>query len=344
MSKRLRLRRACLAVPRKRSKRLYILILIGLGFLVGSGGYVLHHKSNWQVQPPTYTSVGRFCHPDTIFSMSSYQITNVDPAVVNLVVSQNIDSNEAIDLDAYTSRLDQFVQWVKHETERHYYRFQRNPREFDNSEAKFRLMLMGVTLWEDFQVRYNKRLTEIYRTASDAEFLSDSRTAFILGPMNPDVGGTCSSLPFLYAAVGRRLGYPLKMAHSHYHIYLRWVAPNEEFNIEVTGKGVDFPDDNHFRELDARQSGGTLDYTKQDEEAEGYFRTMSPIEEIAVIYDIRALCLATRGRYIQACQPMHRSWQFVPTPMRKQALYQFEMNAIAEMRRNGQEPCLTQNQ
>ena len=52
-------------------------------------------------------------------------------------------------------------------------------------------------------------------------------------------GGTCASMPVLYVAVGRRLGYPLKLVEARGHLLLRWDDPlgqrlgtPDVFNVE----------------------------------------------------------------------------------------------------------------
>lgn len=57
--------------------------------------------------------------------------------------------------------------------------------------------------------------------------------------------GTCSSLPPLYVAIGRRLGYPLKLVKSFAHLFARWDnGAGERFNIECTARQfVSHPDE-----------------------------------------------------------------------------------------------------
>src|SRR4051812_26767950 len=45
---------------------------------------------------------------------------------------------------------------VKSETQRHLYRYQRNPAEFENSEGLFRMVMLSVVLAEDFNVHYDE--------------------------------------------------------------------------------------------------------------------------------------------------------------------------------------------
>ena len=64
------------------------------------------------------------------------------------------------------------------------------------------------------------------------------------------VGGTCTSLPVLYAAVGRRLGYPIKLVAAMAHMFCRWDDPisGERFNIETAAHGFVSHPDEHYHE------------------------------------------------------------------------------------------------
>ena len=83
----------------------------------------------------------------------------------------------------------------------------------------------------------------------DAEFpLQDVQDLFLHGLVN-GTGGTCVSMPVLYVAVGRRLGYPLKLVTTAEHTFLRWenADSGERFNIEGTCRGYGRETDEHFR-------------------------------------------------------------------------------------------------
>ena len=39
-------------------------------------------------------------------------------------------------------------------------------------------------------------------------------------------GGTCGSLPVFFVAIGRRIGFPLKLVKAMRHLYIRWDDPD----------------------------------------------------------------------------------------------------------------------
>ena len=73
---------------------------------------------------------------------------------------------------------------------------------------------------------------------SDGEYdATDSRNLFVHGILGGH-GGTCVTMPVLYIAVGRRLGYPLYLARAREHLFARWEQPEgERFNVECTCPG-----------------------------------------------------------------------------------------------------------
>ena len=54
------------------------------------------------------------------------------------------------DLKACRATLDAWAARVRSETERHRYRFERNPAEFENSKGFFRMLMLCVVLTEDY--------------------------------------------------------------------------------------------------------------------------------------------------------------------------------------------------
>jgi regulator of sirC expression with transglutaminase-like and TPR domain len=82
---------------------------------------------------------------------------------------------------------------------------------------------MAVVMYEDFGIRYNPdRIAISGNLDPNDRFFADSRDIFLHGLVGNRRMGTCSSMSVLYAAIGRRLGYPLKLATTKAHLFLRW--------------------------------------------------------------------------------------------------------------------------
>jgi hypothetical protein len=218
----------------------------------------------------------------------------LDIVMANLRCAQGLPSPEHIDIQAYLRTLDTWAERVRSETERHFYRFRANPAEFETSEGYFRMLIMAVVLHEDFGVRYNSaRITTREGSDDGYNFFADASDVFLHGLLGPRRSGTCSSMPVLYVAIGRRLGYPLKLVTTKSHLFLRWEGNGERFNLEATGKGMNRYDDEYFKQW-------PFPVTDAEIEADGYLKSLTPDEELALFKSIRGHCLMAAHRYVEA--------------------------------------------
>src|SRR5207244_190021 len=98
---------------------------------------------------------------------------------------------------------------------------------YSNSWAYFRTLNLVTVLQRDLGLRYHKA-----EVPEAAEF--ETADQFIFGAIQGN-GGTCATIPIVVIAVGRRLGYPLKLVSTKGHFFARWDDPSgERFNIEAT--------------------------------------------------------------------------------------------------------------
>ena len=110
----------------------------------------------------------------------------------------------------------------------------------------------------------------------------DPRTLFIHGLLDGH-GGTCVTMPILYIAIGRRLGYPLWLVQAREHYFVRWDEPGERFNVEATTLGFTPRDDEHFRRWPKP--------IPDEEIRQGLFLcNLTPREEAAAFYRERGHC------------------------------------------------------
>jgi hypothetical protein len=232
------------------------------------------------------------------------QASGVDIALANLLCAEGLPGADKVNAQDCLARLDQWTERVQSETQRHLYRFKANPREFDFSEAYFRMLMMAVVLYEDFSARYNPaRITTPASIDASDHFFADSRDLFLHGLLSPPLNsqpstlnhhtGTCSSMPVLYIAIGRRLGYPLKLVTTKSHLFIRWDSPTERFNLEATGKGMNRWDDEHFKRW-------PFPVTEEEIQADGYLKSLTAVEELALFLSLRGHCLKEAGRVPEA--------------------------------------------
>jgi hypothetical protein len=250
---------------------------------------------------------------DALLGLPSSALQRVGIARMNLLCAQGLPGADGFDLNACLAELDEMATRAQSETERHLYRFRRNPAEFENSEGFFRMLMLAVVLAEDFGVRYApNKIGTAAEARPDDGFFADARYVFLPGllthrgsppsldpTLNPQPStlnpptGTCSSLPVLQVAVGRRLGYPLKLVTTKGHLFVRWESAQERFNIEAAGQGVNRFTDDYYRHW-------PLEVAPAEEAAEGYLKSLTPQEELAVFLSIRGMCLREAARLPEA--------------------------------------------
>jgi hypothetical protein len=176
-----------------------------------------------------------------LVGLSDEELGRYDIAVANLACAVGLPGSEQIDVPRCLSWLDAATDCVRRWTEAGLDDFFRpNPTEFDNSEAIFRVMGMAVALQRHCGVRYDPS-----KIGAGPEVPFEFHEQFIHGVVQGP-GGTCSSLPVVYASIGRRLGYPIRLVCTKRHLFARWDDPvtGERFNIECAGQGfADLPDD-----------------------------------------------------------------------------------------------------
>src|SRR5262249_22714889 len=152
------------------------------------------------------------------------ELAQRDLAEVNLACAEGLPGAEQIDVVGCLRRLDTWAQRVAQETERLLPQFHRKRSSYGNSDGYFRSLVMVTVLQRDLGVRYN-------REKIPEKVALDTEDTFIHGAIQGN-GGTCASLPVVYAAVGRRLGYPLRLVQARTekwgHFFVRWDEPNGE--------------------------------------------------------------------------------------------------------------------
>jgi hypothetical protein len=224
-----------------------------------------------------------------------------DTARVNLELAGLHLSAEGLDVEACLRTLDGWARLVGAETERLMYVFRRNPSRFDGSEARFRMMTLATVLQRDLGVHYRQETLEM----PDDEFFRRPENLFMHGVILGK-GGTCASLPPTFAAVGRRLGYPLRLVKTCQHLFLRWDdLRGERFNVECTSRGfLSHPDEyyRHWpRELPAEM-----------ERACGALRSLTSRQETAQYVSTSAGCFAQNGRLEEASTSFARAADMDP--------------------------------
>lgn len=267
--------------------------LAAIVLLAAIAGGVWHFRNDADVVSRTLPAVTSGESKPTfasLLALKPHQLEGSDIALLNLLCAEGLRGSGKLDLDKTLDGIDDMATRVRVETERNFHRFRSNPAEYENSEAYFRMAMLVTVLQQDFGVRYNPdRVTPVGVIEPNGKFFADSRDVFLHGLIGETKTGTCSSLPVLYIAVGRRLKYPLSLVSAKNHLFVRWEDQETRMNIEATSIGVTTYDDAHYRKW-------PYPMTDQEETEHRFLKSMTASEECAVFLSIRGHCLMAAGR------------------------------------------------
>jgi regulator of sirC expression with transglutaminase-like and TPR domain len=229
---------------------------------------------------------------------SAEAIANTDIAEMNLLCAADLPGADGLDIRRCLRDIESWSNHVRAETDRYFHKYRERPEQFSHSEADYRMAMLATVLQQDFGVTYNVDRIEHMSFAN-------SQDLFLHGILTRKVGGTCVSLPVLYVAIGRRLGYPLKLARCKGHLFCRWDGRHERFNIECTGVGYKRRDDFHFMRWP---------YPISDAEVRAglYLTSLSPSEELAMFLATRGHCLFDNGKLSDAIVCFSRAHRLHP--------------------------------
>lgn len=265
-----------------------------------------------------FPALSELCaNPDAYFE-------RLDVGALNLICASGLPGAENIDVAKSVDWLDEAAQRVEFQTRRHWYRFIKSPENYHDSPGYFCCYFLLQVLQEDFGVKYNPARVKDPKFQDvrciDPDF-KDSRDLFIHGIIDGP-GGTCGSMPIVYVAVGRRLGYPLKLVETKCHLFFRWEDLEgsrfgfpEQFNIEGAGEGIHTYPDGHYRKWpepwgEADINGGY------------YLKSLTPSEELASFLVTRGECLSDHGRLEETIQCYRWASALAPNDPRYSALLQ----------------------
>jgi hypothetical protein len=216
------------------------------------------------------------------------ELAKVDIAEMNLLCAKGLPGVPDFDIAGSLAILDQWSDHVDSETRRNWHRFKDNPEDYHNSEAEFRMGMLITVLQQDYGVQYDPDLIPFAKPNQhgpeiDRAFLTNPGNVFLVELLNGHRAGSCASMPVLYTAVARRLGYPVKLSRAKDHLFVRWDRGNGASYLDVEGASMGF-------------STHTDDFYKKwpqpisDEEIKSgqYLNSFTPSQELSVF-------MATRG-------------------------------------------------
>jgi hypothetical protein len=210
----------------------------------------------------------------------------------NLACASGLPGTENLNISACSRELDSWAEQVHYWTQRCTW-FKEKPEKYDYSYNLFRIHVMVSLLQKHFGVFYNPDCIP-----DDAIF--KPQDTFIHGILQ-GTGGTCASLPVLYTAVGRRLGYSLKLISIPGHRLCRWDEPDGKyFNIETTNVyGFNNPTDEECR------TEKWIPFTEEEQKECGWLKSLSPKQELSSFIMSRGFYYLDLGNYRQAVEDFY---------------------------------------
>lgn len=233
--------------------------------------------------------------------MSDESLSKQDIALLNLRSAEGLPGAERVNVAAVLAQLDSWATKVKTDTNRNLYQFLQKPNEFNNSEAYFRMLMLITVLQQDFGVRYN------LDRVNDIDF-TKSQDIFIHGMVGSSNGGTCVSMPVLYTAVARRLGYPVYLVNAKEHLFCRWDKSGERVNVEGTNQGMNSFADVHYMNW-------PHPIAQHEVDAGLYLKSLSNAESFAAFLAARGHCLEDSGNRSDAAVSYSIAVKHYPHPM-----------------------------
>ena len=231
-----------------------------------------------------------------LLALSPAELANVDLALANMLCAEGLPGAEDLNLQSQLDTLDHWAQHVKSETDRNFHRLRDDSANANSSEGDFRAAMLITVLQQDFNVRYNPaHMASPDSPEPDNAFFADSKDLFLHGIASRRAMGTCVSMPVFYVAVGRRLGYPMKLVTAKAHLFARWESADgkERFNIEGTNQGLSTPDDEYYTKW-------PYPMTEAELKSGQYLKSLTTAEELAIFLETRGHCLRVAGRFGEA--------------------------------------------
>ncbi len=249
---------------------------------------------------------------EDLIKMSDDQITDIGIARVNLACAQ--DLGQATETAKFLKALEQMTAAVWSTTTRNQHRFVENPAEYENSEIYYKVGMLATVVGQDFGARYNRDKIQApnMTRSEDDHFFDNAADVFLTGLLSEARQGTCSSLPVLCVAVGRKLGYPLHLVSAKGHLFFRWDDGKQHMNFENTNK-LSVYDDEHFKKW-------PFPITEAELKQGLFLQNLKPREELAVFLSIRGSVLKFQGRIEEAFQAFTQANQLHPHPGYQMAL------------------------
>jgi hypothetical protein len=177
--------------------------------VVGLYSFRSHAKAARTPRSLPVTSLSR------LLALPRHELNSVDIALVNLLCAEGLPGAEDLNIPACLATLDKWTDAVRRYTRDNAEYYHRDPAAYYHHKGFSKLVSMAVLLKRGIGIRYQP-------TAIGNYIFADSRDDLLHGLLARGLG-TCTSLPVLCVAIGRRLDYPMHLAVATGHVLCQWV-------------------------------------------------------------------------------------------------------------------------
>jgi hypothetical protein len=218
---------------------------------------------------------------------------------MNLLCSDGLVDDNAFNVEDSISQVDDLAAKVAGFTDCSTHLLTQFADVLQGSEVLWRLYCLarGLIVVGEFEYCQEEQDLEL-----DADWSKADRH-LIHGLLGQTRHGTCASMPVLYVAVGRLLGYPLHLVHSLGHVFARWdgmdhplPAWRELRNAEFTS-GFDSMTDEEYHEFPLKWPKELHEMERLRQPNPLYLRNLNASEEFASCLVQRAHAFEARNSF-----------------------------------------------
>jgi len=236
-------------------------------------------------------------------SLSEDELSHIDIAELNLACAVGLPRSSDFDIPTCLNVLDQWTSLVRAGTKRAIANRHRFPDYDDLSDSEYRVLTMFSVLYRHVGLTINTDVLDPNNVYDG----SDSRIQFIHAVLSDGFPATCCTAPVVFAAIGRRLGYPIRLVQTREHIFCRWSGETgERFNIEATDRGYYRTPDEHYLTWPRPVFHKAIQ--------EGLFLTdLTSKQELGLFLHLRGICLLWNLHVEEAVEAFHGACELYPT-------------------------------
>ncbi len=143
-------------VERKTSPQNRVVVVVVVLLLAGAGAGRLILQQTSHQQPsvvsntPTRAEIPAFKTPHTLA-----ELEHCDIARINLLCAEGLSGAETLNVDEALAALDTWALHIKSEIDRNFHHYTEDPAYFYNSENFYKMAMMGVVLYEDYNMNHD---------------------------------------------------------------------------------------------------------------------------------------------------------------------------------------------